>query len=113
MINKKENENSEDQIKLVANFGGQLVFAWWLAESLVKDKNSLIDLVDKDLRRKTKAVLHTDSYQVLFNKLKDDEEVKKIKETLEEGFKVVANLRRTKSAPSLKYKHYDDHTGMY
>jgi len=87
MINKKENENYEEQIKLVANFGGQLVFAWWLAESLVKDKNSLIDIVDKDLRRKTKAVLHTDSYQVLFNKLKDDEEVKEIKETLVEGFK--------------------------
>uniref|UniRef100_A0A915LPC1 Uncharacterized protein n=1 Tax=Meloidogyne javanica TaxID=6303 RepID=A0A915LPC1_MELJA len=116
MINKKENENYEEQIKLVANFGGQLVFAWWLAESLVKDKNSLIDIVDKDLRRKTKAVLHTDSYQVLFNKLKDDEEVKEIKETLVEGFKVVANLRRTKSATSIKYKpgrHVDDNTGMY
>uniref|UniRef100_A0A914KFL6 Uncharacterized protein n=1 Tax=Meloidogyne incognita TaxID=6306 RepID=A0A914KFL6_MELIC len=116
MINKKENENYEEQIKLVANFGGQLVFACWLAESLVKDKNSLIDIVDKDLRRKTKAVLHTDSYQVLFNKLKDDEEVKEIKETLVEGFKVVANLRRTKSATSIKYKpgrHVDDNTGMY
>ncbi|CAK5070561.1 unnamed protein product [Meloidogyne enterolobii] len=87
MINKKENENSEDQIKFVTNLGGQLVFACCLAESLVKDKNSLIDIVDKDLRRKTKAVLHTDNYQVLFDKLKDDVEVKKIKETLEEGFK--------------------------